>query len=145
MLKQGEKSKQEQKKKANVLMARLVLLASLFTVPNSWHCGCWSSYLNDLLFTSSITSSSCAWRHCFCYPILFSASTILPYLLDNSRQPSNTQYLIPTSAGSWKKQESFRKTSALLTMPKPLTVGITTNSGKFWKRWEYQTTWPASW
>ena len=30
-------------------------------------------------------------------------------------------------------------------MPKPLTVWITTNSGKFWKRWEYQTTWPASW
>ena len=24
-------------------------------------------------------------------------------------------------------------------------VWITTNSGKFWKRWEYQTTWPASW
>ena len=35
--------------------------------------------------------------------------------------------------------------SALLTMPKPLTVWITRNSGKFWKRWEYQTTWPASW
>ena len=30
-------------------------------------------------------------------------------------------------------------------MPKPLTVWITTNCGKFWKRWEYQTTWPASW
>jgi len=30
-------------------------------------------------------------------------------------------------------------------MPKPLTVGITTNCGKFWKRWEYQTTLPASW
>ena len=29
--------------------------------------------------------------------------------------------------------------------PKPLTVWITINSGKFWKRWEYQTTWPASW
>ena len=28
---------------------------------------------------------------------------------------------------------------------KPLTVWITTNCGKFWKRWEYQTTWPASW
>ena len=26
-----------------------------------------------------------------------------------------------------------------------LTVWITTNFGKFWKRWEYQTTWPASW
>ena len=38
-----------------------------------------------------------------------------------------------------KKQESFRKTStsALLTMPKPLTVWITINCGKFWKRWEY--------
>ena len=46
-----------------------------------------------------------------------------------------------------EKQESFRKTSisALLTTPKPLTVWITINCGKFWKRWEYQTTWPASW
>ena len=36
-----------------------------------------------------------------------------------------------------KKQESSRKTSisALLTMPKRLTVWITTNCGKFWKRW----------
>ena len=46
-----------------------------------------------------------------------------------------------------EKQDSSRKTSisALLTMPKPLTVWITINCGKFWKRWEYQTTWPASW
>ena len=46
-----------------------------------------------------------------------------------------------------KKQEVSRKTfiSALLTMPKPLTVWITINCGKFWKRWEYQTTWPTSW
>ena len=54
---------------------------------------------------------------------------------------------LPTSAGSWKKQESSRKTSisALLTMPKPLTVWITVNCGKCWKRWDYQTTWPAYW
>ena len=54
---------------------------------------------------------------------------------------------LPTSTGSSKKQENSRKTSisALLTMSKPLTVWITTNCGKFWKRWEYQTTWPASW
>ena len=54
---------------------------------------------------------------------------------------------LPTSAGSSKKQESSRKSSisALLTMPKPLTVWITINCGRFWKRWEYQTTWPASW
>ena len=52
-----------------------------------------------------------------------------------------------TSGGSSKEQESSRKisTSALLTMPKPLTMWITTNCGKFLKRREYQTTWPASW
>ena len=40
---------------------------------------------------------------------------------------------LPTSSGSWKKQKSSRKTSisALLTMPKPLTVWITINCGKF--------------
>ena len=47
---------------------------------------------------------------------------------------------LSTSDGSSKKQESYRKTSisALLTLPKPLTVWITTNCGQFWKRWEYQ-------
>ena len=47
----------------------------------------------------------------------------------------------------WKSQRAPEKASisALLTMPKPQTVWITTNCGKFWKRWEYQTTWPASW
>ena len=42
-----------------------------------------------------------------------------------------------------KKAREFQKKtsiSALLTMPKPLTVWITTNCGKFLKRWEYQTT-----
>ena len=47
---------------------------------------------------------------------------------------------LPTSPGSLKKQENSRKTSvsALLTMPKALTVWITINCGKFLKRWEYQ-------
>ena len=54
------------------------------------------------------------------------------------------QIKLPTSIGSSKKQAISRKTSisALLTMPKPLTMWTTTNSGKFLKRWEYQTTWP---
>ena len=41
-----------------------------------------------------------------------------------------------------EKQESSRKTSIfdLLSMPKPSTVWITTNFGKFFKRWECQTT-----
>ena len=52
-----------------------------------------------------------------------------------------------TSAGSSKKQESSRKISIsdLLTMPKSLTVWITTNCGKFFNRWEYQTTLLVSW
>ena len=46
-----------------------------------------------------------------------------------------------------EKAREFPKISmsSLLTMPKPLTVWITINCGKFWKRWEYQTTPPASW
>ena len=65
-------------------------------------------------------------------------------VLEKAEKP---EIKLPTSAGSWKKQESSRNTciSALLTMPKPLTVWITTNCGKFFKRWEYQTTWLASW
>ena len=54
-------------------------------------------------------------------------------------QIANTHWII--------EKESSRKTStsALLTMPKPLTVWITINCGKFWKKCEYQITWPASW
>ena len=65
-------------------------------------------------------------------------------ILEKAEEP---EIKLPTSAGSWKKQENPRKTStsALLTMPKPLTVRITTNCGKFLKRWEYQTTLPVSW
>ena len=41
-----------------------------------------------------------------------------------------------------EKAREFQKTStsALLTIPKPLTVWVTTNCGEFFKRWEYQTT-----
>ena len=44
------------------------------------------------------------------------------------------------------KARKFQKTStfALLTMPKPLTMCITINCRKFLKRWEFQTTLPAS-
>ena len=64
--------------------------------------------------------------------------------LEKAKEP---EIKLPTSAGSLKKQENSRKTamSASLTMLKPLTVWITTNCGKFFKRWEYQTIWPASW
>ena len=50
--------------------------------------------------------------------------------LEKAEEP---EMKLPTSAGSLKKQEGSRKTSisALLTMPKPLTVWITINCGKF--------------
>ena len=49
-------------------------------------------------------------------------------VLEKAEEP---EIQLPTSAGSWKKQESSRKTSisALLTMPKPLTV----DHNKLWK------------
>ena len=64
--------------------------------------------------------------------------------LEKAEEP---EIKLPASTGSSKNEESSRKTStsALLTTLKPLTVWITTNFGKFFKRWEYQTTWPASW
>ena len=69
---------------------------------------------------------------------------MLKLYLEKTEEP---EIKLPTSTGSSKKQESSRKTStsALLTMLNPLTVWITTNCGKFLKRWEYRTTWLASW
>src|SRR5574340_689813 len=56
----------------------------------------------------------------------------LPDVQAGFRKDRGPEIKLPTSAGSWKKQESSRKTSisALLTMPKPLTVWITINCGK---------------
>ena len=59
----------------------------------------------------------------------------------------DSEIKLPISIESLKKKKNSRKTStsALLTTPKPLTVWITTNCGKFLKRWEYQITLTASW
>ena len=51
---------------------------------------------------------------------------------------SNGQH--PLDHGKSKRVPEKTSISALLTMPKPSTVWITINCGKFWKRWEYQTT-----
>ena len=63
-------------------------------------------------------------------------------VLEKAEEP---EIKLPAFIGSLKKEESSRKTytSALLTKAKPLTVWITTNSGKFFKRGAYQTTLPA--
>ena len=63
--------------------------------------------------------------------------------LEKAEEP---EIKLPASIGSSKKQESSRKTFfCFFDYAKSLTVWITTNCGKFSKRWKYQTTLPASW
>ena len=64
--------------------------------------------------------------------------------LEKAEEP---EIKLPTFVESQRKQGNSRKTStsASLTILKPLTVQITTNCGKFFKRWEYQITWHVSW
>ena len=59
--------------------------------------------------------------------------------LEKAEEP---EIKLPTFVESQRKQGNSRKTStsASLTILKPLTVQITTNCGKFFKRWEYQIT-----
>ena len=125
-------------------------------------------YISSVYFCHLLISSAGAYRFClFLVPIFawnvalvslifLKRSLVFPILLFSSISLQRFLCLLafepeiqlPTSAESSKKQESSRKktsTSALLTMPKPLTVWTTINSGKFLKEWEYQTTWSASW
>ena len=70
----------------------------------------------------------------------------LPDVQAGFRKGRGTRDQVANILWIMEKARKFRKTSisALLTMPKPLTVWITRNWGKFWRRWEYQTTSPAS-
>ena len=67
------------------------------------------------------------------------------YKLD-FKKAEELEVKMPTLAGLQKKQENSRKisNSASLTMLMLLTMWITRNFGKFLKRWDYQTTLPAS-
>ena len=72
----------------------------------------------------------------------------LPDIQAGFRKGRGTRDQIANIRWIMEKAREFQKKisiSALLTMPKPLTVWLTINCGKFWKRWEYKTTWPASW
>ena len=63
-------------------------------------------------------------------------------VLEKSEEP---EIKLPISAGSSKKQESSRKAFISAYWLCQSLWQITMNAGKFWKRWEYHTTWPASW
>ena len=72
----------------------------------------------------------------------------LPDVQDSFRKGRGTRDQIANICWIIKTAREFQKktsVSALLTMPKPVTVWITINCGKFWKRWEYQTTLSAFW
>ena len=72
----------------------------------------------------------------------------LPDVQAGFRKGRGTRDQIANICWIIEKAREFQKktsTSALLTMPKPLTVWIIINCGKFLKRWGYQTTLPASW
>ena len=70
----------------------------------------------------------------------------LPDVQAGFRKGRGTRDQIANIFGLSKKQQ-FQKNIYLwfIDYAKHLTVWFTTNCGKFWKRWEYQTTWPASW
>ena len=71
----------------------------------------------------------------------------LPDVQAGVRKGRGTRDQIANICWIIKKAREFQKNIyfCFMTMPKPLTVWITINCRKFWKRWAYQTTWPASW
>ena len=65
----------------------------------------------------------------------------LPDVQAGFRKGSGTRGQIANIRWIMEKAREFQKNIYFcLTMPKPLTVWITINCGKFFKRWEYQTT-----
>ena len=71
----------------------------------------------------------------------------LPDVQPGFRKGRGTRDQIANNCWIIQKAREFQKNIyfCFLPMPKPLIMWITINCGKFWKRWEYQTTWPASW
>ena len=111
---------------------------------------CRKTMPKNVLIITQLHSSHMLAKQCSKFSKLGFSSTwfvkfqMFKLVLEKAEEP---EIKLPTLSGSWKKQESSRKTStsASLTTLKPLTVWITTNYGKFLTRSEDQTTWSASW
>ena len=71
----------------------------------------------------------------------------LPYVQAGFRKGKGTRDQIANICWIIEKAREFQKNIyfCFIDYDKPLTVWITINCVKFWKRWEYQTTWPTSW
>ena len=103
----------------------------------------WNQYTEDVSLVKEEDACVCMLSHVQLFVTPWTIACQAPLPMEFSRQehwselPFPPPGEMPTYAESSKKQESSRKTSisALLTMPKPLTMCITINCGKFWKRW----------
>ena len=71
----------------------------------------------------------------------------LPDVQAGFRKGRGTRDQIANICWIIEKAREFQKNMyfCFIDLTKPLTVWITIYCGKFFKRWEYQTTWPASW
>ena len=71
----------------------------------------------------------------------------LPDVQAGFREDRGTKDQIANICWIIEKAREFHKNTyfCFIDYAKALIVWITINSGKFWKRWAYQTTWPASW
>ena len=67
---------------------------------------------------------------------------MLKLILEKAEKP---EMKLPISTGLSKKQEFQKSINFCFIDYANAFVWITINCGKFWKRWEYQTTWSASW
>ena len=101
--------------------------------------------------TTQLHSSHMLLKQCskFSKPGFSSTWTMnfLPDVEAGFRKGRRTRDQIANISWIMEKAREFQKSIyfCFIDMPKPLTVWITINCGKFWERWEYQTTWPASW
>ena len=70
-----------------------------------------------------------------------------PHVQVGFREDTGTRDQIANICWIMEKAREFQKNIyfCFIDYAKPLTVWITINCGKFWKRWEYQITWPACW
>ena len=123
----------------NAQTTALLISHSVYGVAQSW------TWLNDLAAAAAHASK-------VMFKILQArlqqyVNRELPDVQAGFRKGGGTRDQIANICWIIKKAREFQKTSisVLLTRPKPLTVWITINCGKFFKRREYQITWPASW
>ena len=110
----------------------------------------WKGPVEVFRLTSRMVQCMCKWRH---LEMILAPAIKSPPAIESPRSwwPRHCREETTSAHGALPEFlthricEDNKNGHLLLTMPKPLTVWITINCGKFWKWWEYQTTWPSSW